>query len=150
MNGYSISANIETNGKDTIAEITSFSKSGFSNDFNNDFDKDTLNQKTFTKVEVEAEFPGGTNGWADYLQKNLKYPQEAINKEIQGTVVAQFIVEIDGTLSNAKIIKSPNKVLSDETLRMIKNSGKWIPAMQNGKQVRAYKRQPIVFKLDRQ
>jgi TonB family protein len=108
------------------------------------------NQKTFTKVEIEAEYSRDKNAWADYLQKNLNYPQEAVNKEIQGTVIAQFIVELDGTLSDMKIVKSPNKLLSDETLRTIKNSGKWIPAVQNGKQVRAYKRQPIVFKLDRQ
>jgi bla regulator protein blaR1 len=103
--------------------------------------------KAYTKVEFEADYPGGHQGWTEYLMKNLKYPEQAVKKEIQGVVVAQFIVNIDGSLSDIKIIKSPNKLLSDETLRIIKNSGNWTPAVQNGSQIRSYKRQPIVFKL---
>ena len=79
--------------------------------------------------------------------KNLKYPEEAVNKEIKGTVIAQFIVNTDGTLSDVKIIKSPSKILSDETLRIIKKSGNWIPAREKGQIVKSYKKQPIVFKL---
>ena len=105
-------------------------------------------QKTFTKVEVEAEYPRGQKAWAEYLTKNLKYPENAIKKNIQGTVITQFIVEIDGSISNIKIIKRPDPSLSEVSYKAIQNSGKWIPAMQNGKKVRAYKRQPIVFKLD--
>lgn len=106
--------------------------------------------EVFRKVEVEADYPGGQKGWSDYLNKNLKYPQEAINKEIQGTVVAQFIVNIDGKVSGVKIFKSDNKILNEEVIRIIKNSGDWIPAMQNGQKVRSYKRQPLVFKLEKQ
>jgi len=106
--------------------------------------------KVFRKVEVEADYPGGANAWVNYLNKNVKYPQEAINKEIQGTVLARFIVNLDGTLSDLKIIKSPGKILSEETIRVIKNSGNWIPATNKGQRVKAYKIQPVVYKLERQ
>jgi TonB family protein len=103
--------------------------------------------KVYKKVETEADYPGGSAGWSEYLMKNLKYPEEAVNKEIKGTVIAQFIVNTDGTLSDVKIIKSPSKILSDETLRIIKKSGNWIPAREKGQIVKSYKKQPIVFKL---
>ena len=106
--------------------------------------------KVFRKVEVEADYSGGANAWVNYLNKNLKYPQEAINKEMQGTVLARFIVNLDGTLSDLKIIKSPGKILSEETIRVIRNSGNWIPATNKGQRVKAYKIQPVVYKLERQ
>ena len=109
----------------------------------NDFINDTSTKKIYTKVEFEAEYPGGYAGWVEYLNKNLKYPEEAQKKEIQGIVIAQFIVNKDGSLTDIKIVKSPSKILSDETLRIIKNSGNWKPAMLNGQVVRAYKKQPI-------
>jgi TonB family protein len=112
--------------------------------------KDTSYPKTYSKVEIEADYPGGPAAWVQYLNKNVKYPQEAINNEIQGTVVVQFIVNIDGTVSDIKISKSDNKILNEEVIRIIKNSGNWIPAMQHGKKVRSYKKQPIVFKLEPQ
>ena len=45
--------------------------------------------KTFTKVEIESEFPGGTSAWMRYLNKSLRYPQEAIDNEVQGNVIVQ-------------------------------------------------------------
>ncbi len=113
----------------------------------NDFINDTSSKKIYSKVEVEAVFPGGQKGWSNYLMTHLKYPEEAQKKEIQGLVVAQFVVNTNGALSDIKIIKSPSKILSDETLRIIKNSGKWIPASNNGEIVKSYKRQPIHFVL---
>ncbi len=107
--------------------------------------------KIFTKVDVEADYPGGYQGWEDFLIKTCHYPQEAINKEIKGTVVVQFIVGIDGNVSDVKAISGPKKGgLREEAVRVIKNSGKWIPAKQNNKTVRAYKKQPIHFMLQDQ
>ncbi len=106
--------------------------------------------KVFTKVEIEAEYPGGQKAWSEYLNKNLHYPQEAINKEIQGTVLTRFIVNIDGSLSDLKIIKSPSKILSEESIRVLKNSGNWIAATNKGQKVKAYKIQPLVYKLELQ
>lgn len=103
--------------------------------------------KTFTKVEIESDYPGGTSAWARYLNKSLRYPQEAIDNEIQGTVVVQFIVDKEGNVSDVEAVSGPNE-LRDEAVRVIKKSGKWTPAIQNGRQVKSYKKQPIVFRLE--
>lgn len=102
--------------------------------------------KTFTKVEIESDYPGGASAWMRYLNKSLRYPQEAIDNEIQGTVVVQFIVDKAGVVSDVEAISGPQE-LRDEAVRVIKKSGQWTPAVQNGRQVKSYKKQPIVFKL---
>jgi len=107
--------------------------------------------KIYSKVEFEASYPGGQQGWTDYLIKTFHYPEEAVNKEIQGTIVVQYIVDKEGNVSDVKAISGTKKGgLREEAIRAIKNSGKWIPAMQNGHPVKAYKRQPIQFKLQNQ
>jgi protein TonB len=103
--------------------------------------------KTFTKVEIESTYPGGAAAWQRYLNRNLRYPQDAIDNEIQGAVVVQFIVDKEGTVSEVEAISGPNE-LRDEAVRVIKKSGKWTPAVQNGRQVKSYKKQPIVFRLE--
>lgn len=103
--------------------------------------------KTFTKVEIESEYPGGPAAWQRYLNKTLRYPQDAIDNEIQGTVVIQFIVDKEGNVSDVEAISGPEE-LRGEAVRVIKKSGKWTPAVQNGRQVKSYKKQPIVFRLE--
>ena len=94
--------------------------------------------KTFTKVEIESDFPGGSAAWLRYLNKNLRYPDDAVNNEIQGTVVVQFIVDKEGNVSDVKAISGPeNGGLREEAVRVIKKSGKWTPAIQNGRQVKS-------------
>jgi TonB family protein len=102
--------------------------------------------QTFTKVEISPEYPGGAHGWMRFLNKTFRYPDEAVEKEIQGTVVLQFIVEKDGSLSAIEALSGPD-VLKAEALRVIKQSEKWRPAMQNGVVVKAYHKQPITFRL---
>ncbi|HQD11004.1 MAG TPA: TonB family protein [Flavihumibacter sp.] len=102
--------------------------------------------KTFTKVEIESDYPGGMSAWQRYLNKNLRYPQEAQDNEIQGSIVVQFIVDKEGNVSEVEAISGPQE-LRDEAVRVIKKSGKWTPAVQNGRQVKSYKKQPIVFRL---
>jgi periplasmic protein TonB len=110
---------------------------------NTDYDK------TFTKVEIESDYPGGTAAWIRYLTKNLHYPDEAANAEIQGAVVVQFIVDKEGNVSEVEAVSGPNE-LRDEAVRVVKKSGKWTPAVQNGRHVKSYKKQPIVFRLEAQ
>ena len=105
--------------------------------------------KTFTKVEIESEYPGGASAWQRYLNKNLRYPQDAIDNDIQGTVVVQFIVDKGGVVSEVEAISGPQE-LRDEAVRVIRKSGQWTPAVQNGRQVKSYKKQPIVFRLEEQ
>jgi periplasmic protein TonB len=103
--------------------------------------------KTFTKVEIESEYPGGSSAWARFLNKSLQYPQEAQDNEIQGTVMVKFIVDKEGNVSDVDAVSGP-KELHSEAVRVIKKSGKWTPAVQNGRQVKSYKSQPITFKLN--
>ena len=99
-----------------------------------------------TKVEIESEFPGGIRGWNNFLSSTLVYPKKAIKKNIQGVVLARFIVEKDGSLSNIEIISGP-KELWPAVLDVLKQSPNWKPAVQNGKKVKSYKNQPFNFKL---
>jgi len=101
---------------------------------------------TFVPVEVEASFPGGLQAWARFLNKNLRYPEDAIDVGIQGTVMVQFIVDKDGNVSDVEAIGGPEKGgLREEAVRVIKKSGKWTPALQNGRYVKAFRRQPVTF-----
>jgi protein TonB len=103
-------------------------------------------ERTFIKVEKESEYPGGIPAWLRFLHKNLNYPQVAQDNEIQGTVVVRFIVDKEGNVSDVEAISGPTE-LRDEAVRVIKKSGKWTPAVQNGRQVKSYKSQPITFQI---
>lgn len=98
------------------------------------------------KVEIESEYPGGTAAWQRFLYKNIRYPQAAVENGIQGFVVVQFIVDREGNVSNVEAVSGPEE-LRAEAVRVIKKSGKWTPAIQNGHKVRSYKKQPIGFKM---
>jgi protein TonB len=98
------------------------------------------------KVEVESYFPGGANAWIRFLNNNLTYPNKAVRKKIEGTVIVQFIVEKDGTLSNVEAISGP-ALLQSAAVEVFKYSPPWKPALQNGRIVKSYKKQPITFKL---
>jgi periplasmic protein TonB len=99
------------------------------------------------KVEIESEYPGGLAAWQRFLYKNLRYPQEAIDNEIQGAVVVQFIVDKEGNVSDIEAVSGPAE-LRAEAVRVIKKSGKWTPAIQNGRKVKSYKKQPIGFRIN--
>ena len=105
------------------------------------------NGPVFTKVEIEADYPGGQKGWYDYLVKNLKYPDAAVHNEVQGEVMVEFIVKKNGLVSDINAVSGPEP-LRAESIRIIKESGKWIPAKNNGMAVDSYRRQPINYKLE--
>jgi periplasmic protein TonB len=108
--------------------------------------KDADDDRPFTKVEIDASFPGGAAAWLRFLNKNLRYPDEAMNIGIVGNVVVQFIVDKDGNVSNIEVVSGPeNGGLREEAARVIRKSGKWVPAQQNGRYVKAYRLQPIRF-----
>lgn len=100
-----------------------------------------------TITEAESQFPGGVGAWSKYLSKNLQYPERAVNNEFQGTVVLQFIVLENGSVTNVEIYHSVEYSLDKEAIRMLKQSPKWIPGKKDGRNVKTYKRQPITFRL---
>jgi TonB family protein len=103
--------------------------------------------KIFTKVEIESEYPGGPGAWSRFLINNLHYPVPAVSDEIQGDVIVVFIVDKEGNISDIHPISGPPE-LRQEAVRVIKKSGKWTAAVENGRQVKSYKQQPIRFRLE--
>ena len=99
------------------------------------------------KVEIEAEYPGGAAAWQRFLNKNLRYPQEAIDNEISGNVVVQFVVDKEGNVSDVEAVSGP-EALCAEMIRVIKESGKWTPAVQGGRQVKSLRKQPFCIHLE--
>ena len=101
----------------------------------------------FEKVETEASFPGGVNGWREFLQKNLKstVPVDSGAKAGTYTVIAQFIVHKDGSISDPKTLTNHGHGMESEVLRVMKRSPNWIPAMHDGCAVSAYRKQPVTF-----
>jgi len=101
----------------------------------------------FRSVEIESTYPDGMQAWLRFVGKNFRVPDEAINNNAGGTVVVQFVVDKEGNVSDVKAVDGP-KELWAEAVRVIKKSGKWTPAIQNGRQVASYKRQPITVRLE--
>ncbi len=104
--------------------------------------------KVFTKVENPAEFPGGQGEWTRYLQKNLRYPDDAIDNGTQGVVRVQFIVDREGNISEVQALNDPGDGLAEEAVRIIKKGPKWKPAEQNGRKVIYRHIQAITFRLE--
>jgi protein TonB len=108
--------------------------------------KRTESEDIFFTVEIEASYPGGMAAWVRFLNKNFHYPDEEATQGIGGTVLVQFVVDLDGNVSDVKIISGPeDNGLREEALRVIRKSGKWVPAVQNGRHVKSYRRQPVIF-----
>jgi protein TonB len=101
----------------------------------------------FIPVQIESSYPGGLESWKRFLIKTLRYPAAAQDNGIKGAVTVKFIVDIDGKVSDVEAISGPQE-LRDEAVRVIRLSGKWTPANQNGRKVRSYKQQAIVFQLN--
>lgn len=80
-----------------------------------------------------------------FLRENLTYPN--VDGDVQGTVIVEFTVEKDGSISNPTIIRSVHELFDAEALRVVSKMPKWIPASHNGKVVRSKFRLPISFKL---
>ncbi|UAY51566.1 energy transducer TonB [Ferruginibacter albus] len=101
----------------------------------------------FTKVEKEAAFPGGDGAWRRYLEKNLNASAPIDNGAPEGTytVIVKFIVSKDGSISDVEAETHFGYGMEDEAIRAIKRGPKWTPALQNGRNVNAYRRQPITF-----
>lgn len=101
----------------------------------------------FDVVEEMPVYPGGMAAMMDFFYKNMKYPKEALEAKQEGRVIAQFVVEKDGCISDAHIVKSVSPALDAEALRIVNAMPNWTPGRQNGKPVRVKYTVPISFKL---
>ena len=102
----------------------------------------------FVSVEEMPKFQGGDfSKFSKWVQKNCQYPVMAQETGIQGSVLVQLVVEKDGSVSVVEVLKSPDKLLTDEALRVIKKSPKFTPGKQRGVPVRVQFVLPVRFKL---
>ena len=105
-------------------------------------------QTIFEVVEQMPEFPnGGMAGLMQYLSKNIKYPTIAQENGTQGRVTVQFVVNRDGSIVDAKVLRGVDPYLDNEAIRVISSMPKWKPGMQRGKAVRVKYTVPVMFRL---
>jgi len=118
-------------------------------------EKGILNEKKgdegdgrFIPIEKESEYPGGPKAWTRFLERNLfnNLPQDAVDNGIEGTVMLRFVVDVDGAISDITIVSGPTEYQA-AAISAIRKSGKWEPALQNGRKVKSYKMQAITVRL---
>lgn len=107
------------------------------------------NDQVYSVLETQPKFPGGTQNFLQYLAANIRYPADDRKNNVQGRVVAQFVVEKDGSLTDIKAIRSPSAAMGEEAIRVLSRSPKWEPGKQNGSAVRAQFTIPVNFTLDK-
>jgi TonB family protein len=105
-------------------------------------------QDVFDVVEVMPQFPGGAPKLFEYLSQNIRYPKEAMESNTQGRVIVSFVVCKDGSICDAKVVKSVSPALDAEGLRVISSMPNWTPGTQSGKAVNVKYTVPISFRLD--
>ncbi len=103
--------------------------------------------KVFTAVEQMPQFPGGEAELMKYIQKNLKYPPVAMENNIQGRVVVQFVVTKTGKIGEVKVARGKDPDLDKEAVRVVKSLPDFIPGKMNGQSVNVWYTLPITFKL---
>ena len=99
-------------------------------------------------VDVRPTFPGGDEKLMEWLSHNIQYPQNAYNSHIEGRVIVQFLVKEDGSVGDAKIVRSIFPLLDEEALRVVRTLPKFNPAILNGKTVEYWFTIPVVFRLE--
>lgn len=105
--------------------------------------------KIFENVEEEAYFPGKAEGWLSYLQQNLNPEVPIRNGAPAGTytVYIQFVVDLDGKVTSLKPLTKNGYGMEAEVMRILRKSPPWVPAVQFGKNVKAFRKQPVTFQV---
>jgi protein TonB len=94
------------------------------------------------------EFPGGEDALIRYLQKNIRYPNYAAENNIEGTIQVEFIVNENGSIQNAKVVKGIKGGCDEEALRVVNSMPKWKPGKKGGHSVRSYYTVFIPFRIN--
>jgi protein TonB len=101
----------------------------------------------FTVVEEQPGYPGGDEARIRYLQENIKYPEEAKELGIQGKVFVTFVVEVDGSITDVRVLRGIGGGCDEEAIRVVRSMPKWVPGKQRGVPVRVQFNLPIKFTL---
>ena len=102
-------------------------------------------QEAVGMIEQQPSFKGGMSALSNWIGEHMQYPEEALKNNIKGKVVASFVVEQDGSITNVEIVKSVHPLLDNETKRVISSMPKWNPGTQDGKPVRVKYQIPLTF-----
>lgn len=108
---------------------------------------DTTKNVVYDVTETMPQFPGGQGVMMKYLAANIKYPASAVKAKKQGRVIIAFVIQKDGSVTNARIVKSVDPELDAEALRIVKAMPNWTPGTQDGKPVDVNYTIPVVFSL---
>jgi TonB family protein len=109
--------------------------------------KSSSEEKVYDFVAQKPEFPTGDKALFEYLSKNIKYPETASKNKIEGKVIIKFVVNRDGSIGDAKIVRGIGGGCDEEALRVVNAMPKWIPGKNNGKPVNVTYNLPVSFKL---
>ena len=106
-----------------------------------------VKEEVFRSVEQIPQFPGGEAALMKYLQSHINYPPMAAENNVQGRVVVQFVVDKTGKVGEVKVVRSVDKDLDKEAVRVCKSLPKFTPGRQNGQAVSVWYTLPVTFKL---
>lgn len=108
---------------------------------------DQIKGDVFTTVEEMPKFPGGEEALLKFINKGIKYPADAQEGGVQGRVIVSFVVNKDGSVSGAEIVRGVAPSLDAEALRVINTFPKWTPGKEKGQAVNVKYTVPITFRL---
>ena len=106
----------------------------------------TEGETIFRSVEQMPRFPGGEAALMKYIDAHIRYPANAAKNNIQGHVIVQFVVNKDGSIGKVKVVRSVDKELDKEAVRVVKSLPKFTPGRQNGQVVSVWYTLPVTFK----
>jgi periplasmic protein TonB len=104
-------------------------------------------KEIFTVVEEQPGYPGGDEARIRFLQENIKYPEEAKELGVQGKVFVTFVVEVDGSITDVRVLRGIGAGCDEEAIRVVKSMPRWVPGKQRGQPVRVQFNLPIKFTL---
>ena len=105
------------------------------------------NDSIYQIVDEMPQYPGGEAAMMKFVSENVKYPQEAKDKDIAGRVFVSFVVEKDGSVSTVKVMRGIGGGCDEEAVRVVSSMPKWKPGIKDGKPVRVSYMMPLNFKL---
>ena len=111
-------------------------------------EKEQKKGDVFMVVEEMPEYPGGLDGLKDFIVENVKYPEQAKKNKVEGKVFVSFVIDEQGNVTNAKVVRAVDPELDKEALRVVNKMEKWTPGKQKGENVKVQYTLPIQFALN--
>lgn len=110
-------------------------------------EEQTEDNYVYEVVEEMPQFPGGLPAAIEYIRTNIRYPETALQDNVQGRVIVQIVILEDGTPTQAKVVRSVDPRLDKEAMRVVQSMPPWLPGKQRGKVVKVKYTLPVMFKL---